>query len=246
MASKAIIPRFLLPLQGPLWRGIRIPLSQNIHIRFASTDKPLPLEKPARFNPPSHGSRLKKSGSGSGSGGSFIPPPKHYGRPLTAEEVAAQKKTHYPGLMAPEGTWSHWFWHNRLLHTFITMGTLFAMGLYTFFLNYAYNSPFKDLVPPISDLWNNPAYFFSAWKNVIIMHEKDKAIKATEHRNQHLDDVAKRRYFMKMHGIEPKDPVAMIFGRDDGKSVEELEAAALGHGEAPHEAGQKTATKKKN
>ncbi|KAK5997324.1 hypothetical protein PT974_02679 [Cladobotryum mycophilum] len=51
MASKAIIPRFLLPLQGPLWRGIRIPLSQNIYIRFASTDKPIVLEKPAKFNP---------------------------------------------------------------------------------------------------------------------------------------------------------------------------------------------------
>lgn len=102
------------------------------------------------------------------------------------------------------------------------------MGLYTFFMNYAYNSPFKDLVPPISDLWQHPAYFFSQWKNVILMHEKDKALKASEHRNRHLDDVAKRRYFMKMHGIEAKDPVAMVFGKDEPKSEEALEAAAMG------------------
>lgn len=110
MVTRAVIPRFLLPLQGPLWRGIRIPLSQNVHIRFASTDKPIVLEKPARFNPPSHGSRLKRNAL-----------PKHYGPALTEDEVAAQSKRSYPGMMAPEGTWAHWFWHSRLLHTFITM-----------------------------------------------------------------------------------------------------------------------------
>lgn len=102
------------------------------------------------------------------------------------------------------------------------------MGIFTFFMNYAQNSPFKELVPPISDLWQHPTYFFSAWKNVILLHEQDKAVKASEHRTRHLDDVAKRKYYMKMHGIEAKDPVAMVFGKDEGKSEEELEAAALG------------------
>ncbi|KAF5646620.1 uncharacterized protein FTJAE_1910 [Fusarium tjaetaba] len=208
MASRAIIPRFLLPLQGPLWRGISIPLSQNsIRIRFASSSskgKPIVLEKPARFNPPSHGSRLKKNHV-----------PKHYGPELTASEVAAQNKKHYPGMMAPEGTWEHFFWHSRLLHTFITMGTLFALGVFTFFMNYAYNSPYKELVPPISDLWTHPLHFFVAWKNVIVLHEKDKAEKARDHRTNHLDDVAKRRLFMKMHGIEAKDPVTVVFGKGE-------------------------------
>lgn len=40
---------------------------------------------------------------------------------MTAEEVAAQKQKSYPGLMAPEGTWTHFFWHSRMLHVFITM-----------------------------------------------------------------------------------------------------------------------------
>jgi hypothetical protein len=113
MTTRAIIPRFLLPLQGPLWRGISIPLSQNsIRIRFASssTEKPIVLEKPARFNPPSHGSRAKRNHV-----------PKHYGPDLTAAEIAAQNAKNYPGMMAPEGTWAHFFWHSRILHTFITM-----------------------------------------------------------------------------------------------------------------------------
>lgn len=119
------------------------------------------------------------------------------------------------------------------------------MGVYTFFMNYAYNSPFKDLVPPISDLWQQPTYFFSQWKNVILMHEKDKALKAVEHRNQHIDDVAKRRYFMKMHGIEPMNPVAMVFGKDETKSEEELEAAAMGHDLPPKPETEAPAEKKK-
>ncbi|KAM0428974.1 hypothetical protein ACHAPT_006778 [Fusarium lateritium] len=232
MTTRAIIPRFLLPLQGPLWRGISIPLSQNsIRIRFASSSsgKPIVLEKPARFNPPSHGSRAKKNHV-----------PKHYGPELTAAEIAAQNTRNYPGMMAPEGTWAHWFWHSRLLHTFITMGTLFALGIFTFFMNYAYNSPYKDLVPPISDLWTHPIHFFVAWKNVITLHEKDKAEKAVEHRTRHLDDVAKRRYFMKMHGIETKDPVSIVFGKGEEKSEGELEAAAMGR-----EPPQKTEEEKK-
>ncbi|KAJ4215423.1 hypothetical protein NW759_009839 [Fusarium solani] len=232
MATRAIIPRFLLPLQGPLWRGISIPLSQNsIRIRFASssTEKPIVLEKPARFNPPSHGSRAKRNHV-----------PKHYGPDLTAAEIAAQNTKNYPGMMAPEGTWAHFFWHSRILHTFITMGTLFALGVFTFFMNYAYNSPYKELVPPISDLWTHPIHFFIGWKNVILLHEQDKAEKAVEHRTRHLDDVAKRRYFMKMHGIETKDPVSIVFGKGEEKSEDELEAAAMGR-----EPPQKTEEEKK-
>jgi hypothetical protein len=106
-------------------------------------------------------------------------------------------------------------------------GTLLCLGIFTFFMNYAHNSPFKELVPPISDLWNRPQYFFVAWKEVIVLHEKEKARLAYEHRMHSLDDVAKRRYFMKMHGIETKDPVSMVFGSGKEKSIEELEAEVM-------------------
>lgn len=120
------------------------------------------------------------------------------------------------------------------------------MAIYTFFMNYAYNSPFKDLAPSMSDLWQNPTYFFAAWKNVIAMHEKDKAAKAREHRTQYLDDVAKRRYYMKAHGIETKDPVSLVFGKDETKSEEELEAVALGRELSPKpETDDKPEQKKK-
>ncbi|CAG9944160.1 hypothetical protein V2G26_015911 [Clonostachys chloroleuca] len=223
MASGAVIPRFLLPLQGPLWRGIRIPVTQNVLVRFASSKspnngKPIVLEKPLKFNPPSHGSRLRKNTL-----------PKHYGHVLSAEEVAVQNRKSYPGMMAPEGTWAHWFWHSRILHFFISMGTLLSLGIFTFFMNYASNSPFKELLPPASSFWSHPIEFFLGWKNVIVMHERDKAIRAFEHRMEHQNDVAKRRYYMKMHGIETKDPITMIFGKSEKEQTdEEIEAEALG------------------
>lgn len=118
MASRTVIPRFLLPLQSPLWRGARVQPSQSL-ISFSTSgklaasgkdDKPIVLEKPLKFNPPSHGSRLKKNTL-----------PKHYGPSLTADEVSAQRQRSYPGMMAAEGTWAHFFWHSRMLHVFITM-----------------------------------------------------------------------------------------------------------------------------
>lgn len=119
------------------------------------------------------------------------------------------------------------------------------MGIYTFFMNYAYNSPYKELVPPTSTLFTSPGYFFAAWKEVIVSHEKDKALKAGEHRTRSLDDVAKRRYYMKAHGIEPRDPVAMVFGKGEQRSDEEIEAVALGQELPKTEEGGEEGKRKK-
>lgn len=115
-APKSVIPRFLLPLQSPLWRGLRVPpVSQHIRVRYASSSsradgKPIVLEKPAKFNPPSHGARLKSKAL-----------PKHYSPPLSEAEIQVRSQRSYPGMMAPQGSWQHWFWHSKLLHTVITM-----------------------------------------------------------------------------------------------------------------------------
>lgn len=115
--STTSIPRFLLPQTAQIWRRLRVPNADatgRILVRYASAgkrgSKPIVLEKPEKFNPPSHGSRLPKKTT-----------PRHYGGDLSASEVQAQKRKEYPGLMAPDGTWSHWFWHSRSFHLIITM-----------------------------------------------------------------------------------------------------------------------------
>jgi hypothetical protein len=80
-------------------------------IRHASSTpppKPRLLEKPERFNPPSHPSRLRS---------------KHrsYGAPLAEHERRAQKTRSYPHMMPAEGTFTHWFLTNRRIHLWISM-----------------------------------------------------------------------------------------------------------------------------
>ncbi|KAL1880011.1 hypothetical protein VTK73DRAFT_6401 [Phialemonium thermophilum] len=219
MASGATsIPRFLLPQTARMWRRLRVPAvgtTDRILVRFASTtgSKPIVLEKPERFNPPSHGSRLPKKTT-----------PRHYGGDLSSEEVQAQKKKDYPGLMAPEGTWAHWFWHSRALHLFITMGTLASLALFTFVQNFKRNSPFADMLPPASDFLYHPVSSFRIVFEVIRLSEEHNAKIVQERRMRRIDDVAKRDQYRKAHGLD-KEGIAGFMARFDDKT-EDSQAVA--------------------
>ncbi len=75
----------------------------------ASASKPRVLEKPTRFNPPSHGRRLKQQ------------IPRQYGPQLTEEQKTEQQTRKYPNMMPAPGTFMHWFLTSRGIHTFITL-----------------------------------------------------------------------------------------------------------------------------
>lgn len=78
------------------------------HASSAPPPKPRLLEKPDRFNPPSHPSRLRS---------------KHrsYGAPLSDHERKAQKTRSYPHMMPAEGTFTHWFLTNKSIHLWISI-----------------------------------------------------------------------------------------------------------------------------
>lgn len=113
------IPRFLLPQQSSIWRTRIVSSSKAVQIvRNASHKAPLKskaapkvpvLEKPAKFNPPSHGARLRKD------------PPRYPGPALSAAQKAAQQTKKYPNMMPVEGTFMHWFLNNRSIHIYITL-----------------------------------------------------------------------------------------------------------------------------
>ncbi|KAI1656211.1 hypothetical protein F4813DRAFT_138240 [Daldinia decipiens] len=153
--------------------------------------KPIVLEKPERFNPPSHGARLARS------------TPKHYGGPMTDAELQAQSAKAYPGLPPPENTWTHWFIHSRGIHLFITLGTLTSLAIYTFIANFNNKSPFADLIPPISEFPRHPFQYIGVVIDVMRMHEKHQSALTAEKRRRKVDDVAKRNEYRKAHGIEP-------------------------------------------
>ncbi|KAI1737112.1 hypothetical protein F4680DRAFT_460651 [Xylaria scruposa] len=157
----------------------------------ADPSKPIVLEKPERFNPPSHGSRLPRS------------TPRHYGGSLTAEEVQAQNQRAYPGLPPPPNTWSHWFINSRGIHMFITLGTLTSLAFYTFCVNFQAKSPFADMVPPISEFPRHPFQYIGVCIDVLRMHEEHESALTAEKRRRKVEDVTKRNEYRKAHGLEP-------------------------------------------
>ena len=116
MSSAAAIPRFLLPQRSAIWRT-RFTTASPLSTRNASTkapkkpssSKPLVLEKPTKFVPPSHGSKLRKEA------------PRYPGPDLSAEEKARMQTKQYPRMMPPEGTFGHWFLNNKSIHMYIAL-----------------------------------------------------------------------------------------------------------------------------
>ncbi len=116
MPPTTSIPRFLLPQRGAIWRTrLPVPTSTSLTIRSVSskkknsTSKPLVLEKPSKFVPPSHPARLRKEA------------PRYPGPQLSDEEIARQTKKKYPNMMPPEGSFMHWFIMNKTIHMWITL-----------------------------------------------------------------------------------------------------------------------------
>ncbi|KAF4777178.1 hypothetical protein HER10_EVM0012147 [Colletotrichum scovillei] len=249
-SATTLLPRFLLPALSPMWRvaatstgrpavtGASAALRRNAvwTIRYASSKPtkagqkgPLILEKPAKFNPPSHGARLPKNNG-----------PKHYGGPLSGQEVRAQRTREYPGMMAPEGTWAHWFFNSRKVHLFISLGTLTTLAISTLVLNFSQTSPFKHLLPPASEFWSSPIQFIRTWVHVMQLHERDRNEKAIAAHSRHTDDVAKRQYYRKVHGLDKENPIANFLGMKE--ESEEDKAAAAAAMEASPVAGDAEAT----
>jgi hypothetical protein len=89
----------------------------------SSSSKPVPksrlLEKPTRFNPPSHPARLPRRNR-----------QPAFSVPLSAKEKAQQKTKQYPHMMPPEGSFFHWFLTNRTIHVWITMVCFLPLYLY--------------------------------------------------------------------------------------------------------------------
>lgn len=126
MASLQSIPRFILP-RGALLRPQARPLPLlpfASTLRYASSSaKPKTLSEqfrrrqtpvipqPDKYRPPSHGKRTPRSETSQ----------RSYGPALTEEDKKRMRTKKYPNMMSPEGSFSHWFFHNKALHLWITM-----------------------------------------------------------------------------------------------------------------------------
>lgn len=100
------------PLLQRLFLQTRRHLSSSSH--HAHPQKPTitpTLEKPDKFRPPSHPSRLNARRV-----------PRHYqGPPLPEAEKEAQMTRKYPHMFPNEGTRMHWFLTNKSIHLWISL-----------------------------------------------------------------------------------------------------------------------------
>ncbi|KAH7356819.1 hypothetical protein BKA65DRAFT_495509 [Rhexocercosporidium sp. MPI-PUGE-AT-0058] len=204
MPPTTSIPRFLLPQRGSIWRArLSNPSSTALTIRHASKAskasskatpkqpiKPFVLEKPTKFNPPSHGARLRKEA------------PRYPGPKLSEEEAAAQRTKKYPNMMPPDGTFMHWFVNNRAIHLYITLGTLFGLAATVWVTNFKRNSPFADMLPAWSQLFVHPIAFFRTFMEVVKMNSDYVTAETMERRKRKVEDVAKRAAYRKAHGLD--------------------------------------------
>ncbi|KAK4507715.1 hypothetical protein PRZ48_001450 [Zasmidium cellare] len=164
-------------------------------IRHASTTpppKPRVLEKPDKFRPPSHPSRIRSK------------PKYNYGPELTQEQ---RTKKQYPHMMPPEGTFLHWFLTNRSIHVWISMSVLFSLIVGIWLSDFLNNTPYLDLLPPNSLFLSHPLQFLGRWIEVYNMHVQYVSKQTAEMRKQKVDDVKKRSEYRKAHGIEESEGI---------------------------------------
>ena len=224
----ATIPRWLLPrgaahIEPPHIFSYAAVVPQYSHratpyyraCRYASDapSKPRVLEKPLKFNRPSHPARLNRA-----------PPRQYPGPPLSAPQLEAQKTKKYPNMMPPEGSFMHWFLTNRAIHLWITLvgldlvlrvklpvsladldysqSTLTALALFTFVAEFHRTSPFAHLTPPKSYFLSHPLDFISTYFNVYRMHVAYTSEETAKRRKKKVDDVQKRALYRKAHGLD--------------------------------------------
>lgn len=125
MASIHSIPRFLLPRGAQLLRPQILPLRPlAFTIRHASAKPERPpslaeqirnkkpvLPQPDKYRPPSHGRSTPRS----------VTEMRSYGPKISEEDRERMRTKKYPNMMSPEGTFSHWFINNTVIHVWITL-----------------------------------------------------------------------------------------------------------------------------
>ncbi|KAF2084488.1 hypothetical protein K490DRAFT_75882 [Saccharata proteae CBS 121410] len=187
----------------------------------AQPGKPRVLEKPTKFNPPSHGSRLPRN-----------KPRYTYGPKLTEEQKSQQKTKKYPNMMPPEGTLMHWILTNKALHLYISMSVLFSLAFFVFLQNFLHETPYVDLLPPASDFWAHPFRFIGQYAEVYKMHTAYVSEKTAEMRRRKVEDVDKRAAYRKAHGLDKKETglFADFVGSREGTDTVEAGPTAVAQG----------------
>ncbi|KAI1004568.1 hypothetical protein K3495_g3643 [Podosphaera aphanis] len=176
--------------------------------KASSKAKPLVLEKPTKFNPPSHGARLRS------------PVSRYLGPPPSAEEIARQKVKKYPNMMPPPGSFMHWFLHNKVIHLWLSLGILSSLTIFVVVTNYKRDSPFADMFPDWSSLFLHPIQSCRSVLEIIKLDAARNSAEIAEKRKQIIDDVTKRGLYRKAHGLDQSEELGGWTAKRDLKTLD--------------------------
>ncbi|KAI9885997.1 MAG: hypothetical protein M1823_002219 [Watsoniomyces obsoletus] len=179
------------PTRLPRTRLLQRCLYQSRHASTISTVKPQILEKPSRYNPPSHPTRTKQPPSA----------PRNYPGPRPDPSQKSSSRKRYPNSFPDEGSFMHWFLTTRWIHLCISLGTLCTLGAITFHWEFHRKSPYANMLPPASDLLWHPISFISTYIRVFKLDVEHTSAVTAQRRKKKVDDVVKRNEYRKAHGL---------------------------------------------
>ncbi|KAJ4362758.1 hypothetical protein N0V95_001249 [Ascochyta clinopodiicola] len=205
MASLHSIPRFLLPRQPLLVRQPRLTQSllpsavrhvsnaRQLSAEFerrraaAASTKQHVIPQPDKYRPPSHSKTLpRRADPGVG---------KVYGPKLSEEDKKRMATKKYPNMMSPEGTFSHWFLNNRVIHLWITMGILVSLAIAAWYMDFMSKTIYASLLPDRREFLRHPVQSSKRFIEVYKMHMAHTSQIYSEQRLKKAEDVEKRKQY---------------------------------------------------
>ena len=105
-------------------------------------------------------------------------------------------------MLPPKGTKMHWFLTTWWIHLFISMSVLAGLAGYTMTQSFLRNSPYKDMIMPVSDLLWHPLQYFTSWVHAMKLDADYTTEKVAAMRAARISDAQKRRLYRRAHGLE--------------------------------------------
>ncbi|KAF2638005.1 hypothetical protein P280DRAFT_471657 [Massarina eburnea CBS 473.64] len=205
MALLSSAPRFLLA-RGPFLRPTLplTPATASAVLRFASSSsnaktlseqfrrrqqqqqrKTPIIPQPDKYRPPSHGKRTPRSET----------PQRSYGPPLTEEDKKRMRSKKYPNMMSPKGTFTYWFFHDKSIHLWITLGILVTLAVAAWYMDFMAKTIYADLLPARKDFFRHPWESSNRAIEVYKMHMVQQTQEGADRRLRKEEDVQKRKQY---------------------------------------------------
>lgn len=143
------------------------------------------IPQPDKYRPPSHSARRPNRNLEN----------KIYGPPLTEEDKKRMATKKYPNMMSPEGTFSYWFFHNKAIHLWITLGILISLAISAWWMDFMHKTIYADLVPSRREFVSHPVQSTKRFIEVYRMHMMQTTELYQQQRLKKAEEVEKRKIY---------------------------------------------------